>query len=108
MPSTIVGDISGGVPLISGNPWSGQKTSPTGIYMKVGATLTSGVFAYVAYSGGITVLSGGALASGGIRDGFQIAPGETIARRLPPGGPANIFANTPAATSGLRLFWDLY
>lgn len=107
MPSLLVGAQSGGVPMVSGNPFSGRITQPGGALLRVAKSVSGLV--YVGYSGGVTITSGGALSSGGLLDGIELANGEERNIYSPPGGLANIFLTTPAATSGtLRVFWDPY
>lgn len=90
MPSLILGFISGGTNIVSGNYWSGQGTiHPVGGIQLLAHPANSGII-YVALSGaifansgrqGITVLSGvsqlsGGLASGaGNMDGMPLSPG---------------------------------
>lgn len=107
MPSTLIGGQSGGVQLVSGNPWSGQMTAPTGLRLRV--TSNSSGSAFIAYSGGITIFSGGALASGGMSDGLEMRvtdPWYTM--QLPVGGAQNIYATATAANSGqVRINWGV-
>jgi len=106
MPSAVIGFISGGVQLVSGNPYSGLPYQPRGITLKPSQTSGpqfSGAI-YVGFSGGLTITSGGSLSSGGQLDGFELVPGNQIDWPVM-GGPVNIWAITPAASSGGRLFW---
>lgn len=105
MPSTLLGFFSGGQSLVSGNPWSGRVPQPTGLRLTNWATSSGTVF--IATSGGVTITSGGALSSGGLRDGMPIAPGANHEIRLPATGPAGVYvAVLPAASGFVRLFWE--
>lgn len=109
MPSTLLGAQSGGVVLVSGNPYGANRNLGTpvvrGIYLRLASTSSGN--AYWGYSGDITVTSGGALASGGMRDGFEIRPGDApITIKLPPDGPDSVVMTVASTVSGfVRAFW---
>lgn len=107
MPSLLIGAQSGGVPLVSGNPYpfeSGYKVPFTSVFMRL-ATGVSGL-AYVGYSGAITITSGGGLSSGGMNDAMEIAPGNERSLALK-GGFSNVYATCVSTISGtLRLYWE--
>lgn len=107
MPSTIVGAQSGGVVLVSGNPYSGIYPQPGGLLLRLAGESSGN--AYIAYSGGVTINSGGALASGGLRDGMEIRPGDAwLGVKIPPNGIAGIYATVAAAVSGqVRINWNV-
>jgi hypothetical protein len=112
MPSVLLGFVSGGTLLISGNPYSGLRRSPVGcIRLKV--DLVASGPAYIGLSGGVTVLSGGfALSGGGSMDGTPVYPGEeyTIpALAIPTSGTFNLYAGTELAASGrCRVYYEVY
>lgn len=120
MPSVLLGFLSGGTNLLSGNYFSGQ-----GAFMPVGGVKlimhpqNSG-YVYVALSGGITINSGGFQQSGsflsglGSRDGMPIGPGisyfiDKIA--FPPNvksGVPGIYVQPDANCSGqARVFFEV-
>lgn len=128
MPSTVVGALSGGVALLSGNPFSGSiepyggiqlylaKTAPGPVYIGIvrvnmptsGGGMWSGSVQYL--SGAVTITSGGALSSGGgYSDGMELNPD---AAYFIPRGPISgrvataIRIAVPAASSGARLFYE--
>lgn len=110
MPSTIVGFVSGGQRLYSGNPYSG-RAAPVGGVQLVAWNANSGNV-YVGLSGGVTVLSGGfALSGGGMRDGIPLAPGSAYfvpRSALLTSGQINIWLAPDVACSGqARVFWEL-
>ena len=107
MPSTILGFYASGQQLVSGNPWSGRPT-PFGTIQLFNDPASSGP-AYVAYSGGVTITSGGALSSGGMLDGMPIFPGAArqIDRLCLVSGVVNVFCTvTPAVSGRVRLYWE--
>lgn len=105
MPSNLLGFVSGGSFLVSGNPWSGTQSLPQGLRL-YNSSLSSG-FAYVAFSGGLTMGSGGMESSGGLMDGMPIPPNGSYNIPIPAGGVGSIVVNVAAAVSGqVRLFWD--
>lgn len=107
MPSTLVGAQSGGVFLVSGNPYSGRPGFLRGIVLK--SSIASSGNVYVSCSGGVTITSGGALASGGMMDGMELVPGQFYPGGFYlPGteGPAGIALTCAATVSGfVRVFW---
>lgn len=111
MPSSIIGAISGGVQLVSGNIFSGAGLAfvPNGIRLmpdpNSGPALSGQIF--ISFSGGVTTRSGGALASGGLRDGMPLQNGVHTLLRLQ-GKITDLFCTVDAATSGARLFWSVY
>ena len=107
MPSCLPGFVSGGALLVSGNPWSGTRLPVGGIQLKSASTSSGSV--YVGYSGGITMLSGGALSSGGLLDGMELRPGEGyFVPKLAVSGVMNVFVAVPPAVSGqCRVFWEV-
>lgn len=107
MPSLQVGAFSGGVQLVSGNPFSGNKIVPyAGIQVKVDPDTLSGLV-WLGYSGGLTIKSGGALSSGGMLDGFPLKTGEQffIPKLLAP-TVDRVWLTTVAANSGIRVSWE--
>jgi len=102
VPSTQLISQSGGVQLASGNVYSGRAV--TGVFLRLAASGASPI--YLGYSGGLTITSGGALASGGLMDGIELYQGQERYMRCGPGGIASIFAAVPVASSGVRLFFD--
>ncbi len=107
MPSFLVGAQSGGVQIVSGNPFSGRPLQPGGAFFRVAKSVSGLV--YAGYSGGLTITSGGALSSGGLLDGIEMANGDERYLYTPTGGLQNIYFTTAAAISGtIRVFWDPY
>lgn len=112
MPSTIVGALSGGVPLVSGNPYSGDMTPYGGVQLRVSSDASGSVYVGVALglrSGGITITSGGALASGGLSDAMELRPNDAyfVPRLQCSGQLDKIYATVVAGISGrVRLFWE--
>lgn len=105
MPSLIVGAQSGGVPLVSGMVYSGYGLPKQGVRL-YNDVVSSGPV-YAAWSGGVTIGSGGALTSGGMNDGIPIPPNVTYHMPMPPGGPASVYLTITAANSGLcRVWWN--
>jgi len=119
MPSTIIGAQSGGVPLWSGNLtlWSGSVVSgsraqaerPVGGLQLLADYANSGTV-FIGFSGGVTMRSGGGLASGGLLDGFPLPPGGTY---FPPklvlrsGMWPTLWVTCGTTTSGYnRVFWE--
>lgn len=76
MPSTQFFVQSGGIPLVSGNPYSGTPWPVGGVQVKVSKEV-SGLL-YVGWSGTPTFTSGGSLSSGGMADAWPLANGEEI------------------------------
>jgi hypothetical protein len=120
MPSVLIdNNQSGGMPLISGNPWSGRAPQPQSALVIKAARSNSGNV-YVGFSGGVTVLSGGyPLSGGGMRDGMPIGPGGVyqIPRSVfTAGGTSGVYANSggfgiyvaeDAQCSGQgRVYWE--
>lgn len=114
MPSLILGFLSGGTNILSGNYYSGQGTfHPVGgVQLQAGKNQSGSI--YVSLSGGVTIGSGGFMQSGftGNMDGIEISPGNGYF--LPKlgftvsGNPC-IFAQPDAACSGVaRLSWETF
>lgn len=109
----MLGNRSGGDPLISGNPWSGFNAQfPLG-GIQLGLDKDASGSVYVALSGGVTIKSGGFfLSGGGLMDGVQVKPGGSyfIPRSATgPSGSITIFvACDPAASGQARLYYDPY
>ena len=112
MPSTLPGFQSGGQPLVSGNPYSGQIFPVGGIQLWSAFDSSGSVYVGVGlglHSGGITITSGGAFSSGGIDDGMEMRPGGAffVPRLLCSGQVDKILLAVPAAVSGrCRIFWE--
>lgn len=122
MPSVLIdNDRSGGMPLISGNPFSGQQYAPQSVLVIKASRTNSGAI-YVGLSGGVTVLSGGfALSGGGQRDGMEVGPGGSYSvprMAFDKGGISGSFAVSggfgiyvacdPACSGQARAFWEMY
>ena len=113
MPSCLVGHVSGGQLLISGNPWSGRILPVGGIQFATPAN--GGVNIYIGLSGNMTVNSGVGYASGissGFMDGMIMRPASTYF--IPKicfaaSGSFNVYAmSETAANSGTpRVFWEV-
>ena len=112
MPSLLPGFVSGGAPLVSGNPFSGDIVPTGGVQLRLATTASGSVYVGVLLglnSGGITFLSGGALSSGGMRDGMEMSPGDSyfIPNLKCSGQVSKIAIGVPAAISGFaRVFWE--
>lgn len=124
MPSTIVGNFSGGVLLVSGNILSGTifdvgTNYPTGggrvggIQLKLAklapGTVYVGLPNYYMLSGISTTMTSGAVESaGGFLDGMEVNPGEDyfVPKSRLISGLQSIRVVMPAASSGGRLFWE--
>lgn len=113
MPSTLIGAQSGGVQLVSGRFFSGTIWPIGGVQLKAGISNSGPV--YVALSGGVTIISGGALASGGMLDGYELSPGNTyfVPKFAVSGllaassGGGTVMVTCAAAVSGFcRVFWE--
>lgn len=76
MPSTQFFVQSGGIPLVSGDPYSGQPWPIGGVQVKLQNAAPASL--YVGWSGTPTFASGGSLSSGGMGDGYQLRPGDGI------------------------------
>lgn len=112
MPSVVIGFVSGGQLLVSGNYASGQGYSPEG-GVQIKADRSNSGSVYVALSGGVTVTSGGLFTSGGGRmDGMQLAPGDAYwAPRIgiTNSGALNIYVGCDAACSGqARVYYEVF
>lgn len=115
MPSTMLtGAVSGGSILVSGNILSGSYGITGivgGLLLKLAASGPGPVFVGLPNLSGAatTQTSGGSLSSGGLADGLELWPGEFyfIDRvRLVSGiGTPKIIV--PAASSGVRLYWEV-
>ena len=105
MPSILCGNQSGGVPALSGIDlyYSGQAVPVGGTQFHLDYTASGNI--YIGFtSGGITVKSGGTGASGGLRDGYALGPGDTLfvprtVFNLYSGNPP-FYLSTDAAVSG--------
>lgn len=107
MPSTLIGAQSGGVYLVSGKFFSGTIW-PIGFWTLKAARANSGMV-YVGLSGGVTITSGGALASGGMLDGMEMAPGDTypVPKFAVSGNASGVMVTCAAGVSGFcRVFWE--
>lgn len=111
MPSFLLGNRSGGDPVISGNPWSGQLVPAGTLLLHLDRSASGN--AYYGFSGGMTIQSGGFfLSGGGLMDGMALNPGEShsipkYAFRV--SGTVNLFAGCDPAASGQgRLYWEAY
>lgn len=116
MPSAQVGTISGGMQLVSGNPGSGLLPKLVGgVQLKHSSSGIGPIFVGVTpnlYLSGnvVTISSGGGESSGGLQDGFELAPGDALfipVLRLA-SGPMSIRLAAPAAASGTRIFWETF
>jgi hypothetical protein len=109
MPSSIIGAQSGGVPLVSGF-WQQNAVGAGGVFVANSSSSSGSVF--FGLSGGVTLSSGGALASGGMLDGCELRVGTSVI--LPPAwlrsgnnDPFSLVFSVPAAISGqARVFWE--
>lgn len=109
MPSLIVGAQSGGVPLVSGAIWSGNVVNKPNGGIQLRADFSNSGVVYVAYSGNVTIASGGALSSGGMMDGMPVGPGDGyfVPKLAIMSGQPNVWFTVPAAISGFaRIFWE--
>lgn len=124
MPSCQLFTQSGGISLISGNPFSGlanlagQSPYPAaGMGLKLSKSgagpVYIGLTPFDQLSGftsgtNVTQTSGGSLSSGGIMDGVELVPGECmfVPKSRLPSGLQSIRIAVPAASSGSVLFWD--
>lgn len=116
MPSTIVGNISGGALLVSGGIFSGTGRIIGGIQLKLAAGAPGIVYCGLPNLSGNypSVTSGGALASGlsgyQFTDGMELSPGEDYfipSARLVSGVETPRFVMV-AASSGGRVFWETF
>lgn len=116
MPSVLVGTQSGGQLIISGNVFSGQGPArPQGGIQFRTDKLASGAI-YVALSGNMTINSGtisaGGVTSGGGMDGMPVYAGDGYwLPRLACGmtsGSINVYAQAEAASSGNRLYFEIF
>ena len=114
MPSLLPGFVSGGAPIVSGNPFSGTIAPVGGVQLRLGFDASGSVYVGVARglaSGGITQASGGALSSGGMADGMELRPGDGlfVPALVCSGQVQAIQVVVPAAVSGrCRVYWDPY
>ena len=107
MPSLLIGAQSGGVRLVSGNPYSGASIPFHGVFLRLAAAISG--YAYVGFSGGITIGSGGGLSSGGLADGIEIGAGGERYVGTPGGGLEDVYLTCLTTLSGtLRMFWQPY
>ena len=115
MPSILLGVISGGTNILSGNYWSGQGgIHPVGGIQLLMNPSNSGIV-YVACSGGVTIRSGGFQASGlsGGMDGMPIGPGVGYfipkLEFIPSSGNPTIFCQPDANCSGQAVvFFEIF
>lgn len=117
MPSTIVGDLSGGALLVSGNLFSGTAlwANAGGLQLALDDGAPGAVYVGLpGLSGNYpSTISGGALASGlsgyYLTDGMELSPGDSYfvpKSRLVSGLATPRFV-MPAASSGGRVFWEV-
>lgn len=112
MPSVLIGNQSGGQPLVSGNVWSGYAPKPQGgVQLRLDRNASGNV--YYGLSGGITIGSGGFfLSGGGNMDGTQLGPGDSAwIPRIGTGmsGGMSIYVAGEATVSGQgRLYYEVY
>lgn len=118
MPAQLLGFLSGGTNLLSGNYFSGQGAyRPVGGVQLRAASTNSGNI-YVALSGGVTIGSGtfqqsGSLLSGlGRMDGIPLSPGDPYfipKTAFSVSGNPQIYAQPDSACSGqARVFWEIF
>lgn len=114
MPSVVLTAASGApFPIASGNFWSGVAAPhPIGGILLRASPRNSG-FAYVSYSGGCTVSSGGFFLSGvNTTDSMIMSPGDSyyVPKAALGGvsGTLGVFVQSDAAGSGIdRIFYEL-
>jgi hypothetical protein len=120
MPSALIDWVSGGFNLLSGVPgqlWSGwAHQAPVGGIQIVADPSNSGAV-YVAFSGGMTIQSGGYWLSGqvgsGYLDGMPVQPGGSYfvpKLAFPLSGAPQLFVQPSLAASGGygRLYWEIF
>ena len=122
MPSAVIGgaggnQTSGGVLIISGGLWSGVPHTPVpraGIQLL--ADINNSGNLYIAFSGGVTITSGGINTSGlpnmsGYMDGVQLTPGGSYfvpTLLVGVSGAPSIYALADANCSGqARIYWEV-
>lgn len=113
MPSTQVISQSGGVAIVSGSVYSGTLFPVGGVHLKLSASGAGPVYVCLpppAFSGGPTLDSGGSLSSGGLGDGIELSPGDTlfVPKIRLVSGVATIRVQAPSASSGARLYWECF
>lgn len=110
MPSTQVFPQSGGIALVSGAIFSGSYQPAGGIRLKHSSSGIGPVYVGLCNLSGTTptFLSGGSLSSGGLADGWELAPGDVhfIPKSRLVSGVETIRVLSPAASSGTRIFWE--
>lgn len=111
MPSAIVGNISGGALLVSGDIYSGSFQPVGGIQLRLSPTAPGTVYVGLPNLSGDypTITSGGALASGGgLLDAMPLAAGDSyfVPRSRLVSGIQTIRCVMTAASSGGRMFWE--
>ena len=114
MPSVQIGLVSGGQLILSGNPWSGTVGVQGLVIFRWDNAASGNV--YIAFSGGMTVNSGGFSTSGGtahsgLRDGMQLGRGDVYSPpkiAIGPSGSFQVYASPDAAASGNRLFFEIF
>lgn len=117
MPSTVVGNISGGALLLSGDVYSGssQWYRAGGVQLKLAAGAPGVVYAGLPNLSGNypSTISGGALASGLsgylYTDGMELSPGDSyfVPKSRIASGLETIRFVMPAASSGGRVHWEI-
>lgn len=124
MPSVLLGYISGGTNILSGNYWSGagswtgEGRPVGGVQIRVDRNCSG--FIYVGLSGGVTVTSGTLFTSGGANSGFgnldgiQLGNGDAmfvpkLAFPFFLSGSPGIWIQPDGNCSGqARVYWDGY
>lgn len=111
MPSTQCIPTSGGMVLVSGAIFSGFSQGIVGgVLLKLSVSGAGPVFVSTPnFSGTLpTIMSGGTLSSGGLADGMEVTPGMSyfVPKLRLVSGIESIRVDTPAASSGSRLFWQ--
>jgi len=123
MPSTLLFSQSGGIALVSGDIFSGAVIPFGSVEMKLAAGAPGVCYVGIRrkfypdtaafsgfLSGAVTVTSGGSLSSGGWSDGMELSPGDryNVPRLHLSSGIQDIRIAVPAASSGGRLFYELF
>lgn len=118
MPSTIVpgaaGAFSGGVRLVSGlSTFSGTGLPRGGVQLFLDPQAPGPVYVGVGDRSGdyaVTITSGGALTSGGLRDGMLMSVGAAyfVPQIRLVSGLGTIHVTAATTHSGGRLFWETF